>query len=162
MSSVRIVHGDTGSGKTERVAAWVQAQALTGLRPGGVLAQKTPQGRRFSDLWTGDSVPLEHPEPNESVVEVGRFRFRQAAFDWAVARIEAALAAGCDAVVVDEVGPLEMRGGGFAELLGRLERDAPHVERVLLVRTELVEDVVRRFAAVGAVSYDPAQITPSA
>lgn len=155
MSPVRIVHGDIGSGKTGRVADWVREQALAGVRIGGILAQKTPEGRRFFDLWTGDSEPLEHPDPAEPAVEVGRFRFRQAAFDWATARIGAALAAGCSAVVFDEAGPLEMQGGGFADLLDRLEREAPEIERVLLVRSGLVEDVVRRFAAEAVVAYDP-------
>lgn len=79
MSPIRFVHGDIGSGKTERVADWVREQARAGVRVGGVLAQKTPEGRWFVDLRAGDSMPLEHPATDEAGVEVGRFHFCQAA-----------------------------------------------------------------------------------
>ena len=97
------------------------------------------------DLASGDEVALEHPRLDEAIVPVGRFQFRQAAFDWAVQRIEAALEQGVGAVVVDEVGPLEMRGDGFTGLLDRIARDYPAVERILLVRTSLVDEVAARF-----------------
>ena len=143
IARARLVHGAVDSGKTRRVAAWAETETGRGRAVGGVLARKTPQGRRFVDLTTGDEVALEHPAPGEIEVPVGRFVFRQAAFDWAEARIEAAVAAGCDAVVIDEVGPLELRGEGFADLL------------VLLVRTGLVEAVTGRFAAGEVLTLDP-------
>ncbi len=152
---VRIVHGPIDSGKTHRVAAWAEAETDRGRAVGGVLARKSPQGRRFVDLMTGDEVSLEHPLPDEVAVPVGRFLFRRAAFDWAEARIEAAVATGCDAVVIDEVGPLELRGQGFAALLDRLLAGNPQVERVLLVRTGLIEAVIERFAVGAALILDP-------
>lgn len=111
---VRLVHGPIDSGKTGR-----------GRSVGGVLARKTPQGRRFVGLAAGDAVALEHPAPDEVAVAVGRFLFRQAAFAWAEARIKAAVAAGCDVVVIDEIGPLELRGEDFADLLDRLAPTRP-------------------------------------
>lgn len=127
---------------------------MAGRSVAGVLALKTPSGRRFMDLASGDEVALEHPRLDEAIVPVGRFQFRQAAFDWAVQRIEAALEQGVGAVVVDEVGPLEMRGDGFAGLLDRIGRDYPAAERVLLVRTSLVDEVAARFG-YPACLFDP-------
>ena len=106
------------------------------------------------DLMTGEEVALEHPGDDETAVTVGRFQFRQAAFEWAVQRIDAALEQGVSGVVIDEVGPLEMRGGGFSDLLDRLARDHPTVERVLLVRTSLINEVVARFGG-GTCLFDP-------
>ncbi len=97
------------------------------------------------DLASGDEVALEHPRQDEAVLAVGRFLFRQAAFDWAVQRIETALDQGAGALVIDEVGPLELRGDGFAGLLDRVARDYPAVERALLARTSLVDEVAARF-----------------
>lgn len=162
MRRVRIIHGDIGSGKTSRAADWSREQAMSGVEVGGVLAQKTPEGRRFVDLRAGDSMPLEHPATDEAGVEVGRFHFRQAAFDWADDRVGMALAAGSAVIVLDEVGPLEMRGGGFAPVLDRLARDAPGVELVLLVRTSLIDVVVERFAQAAHVTYDPPRGDPHA
>ncbi len=112
------------------------------------------------DLASGDEVALEHPRLDETAVTVGRFQFRQAAFDWAVQRIEAALEQGAGAIVIDEVGPLEMRGDGFAGLLDRIGRDYPAVERVLLVRTSLVDEVAARFGDPACL-FDPPRNLPA-
>jgi len=152
---VRILHGDIGSGKTTRAKDWVTEQALAGRLVGGVLARKTSEGRRFVDLITGDEVALEHPADGEDTVAVGRFLFRRAAFDWATRRVEAAVSAGASVVIIDEVGPLEMRGEGFAPLLDRLAHVRPMVIQVLLVRSSLTQAVAERFAAGADVEFDP-------
>lgn len=153
---VRLIHGDIGSGKTRRAAAWVEAEGLAGRMVAGVLALKAPTGRQFMDLATGDQVALEHPAEDEVAVPVGRFQFRQAAFDWAVDRIGQSLGQ-AGSVVIDEVGPLELRGAGFAPLLDRLAHDHPGIQRVLLVRTGLVEAVADRFCRGAATIFDPAR-----
>lgn len=151
---VLVIHGEIGSGKTHRAAAWIESEGLAGRAVAGVLALKSPSGRQFMDIATGDQVPLEHPAPDEVAVPVGRFQFRQAAFDWAVQRIDQALGQ-AGSVVIDEVGPLEMRDGGFAPLLDRLERDHPAIQRVLLVRSGLVGSVADRFCRGATTIFDP-------
>ena len=151
---VRLIHGEIGSGKTRRAAAWVESEALAGRTVAGVLALKAPTGREFLDIATGDQVALEHPAEDEMAVPVGRFQFRQAAFDWAVDRIEQSLGQ-AGSVVIDEVGPLELRGAGFAPLLDRLAQDHPGIQRVLLVRTSLIEAVAERFCTGAATIFDP-------
>ena len=151
---VLLIHGEIGSGKTRRAAGWIEAEGLAGRPVAGVLALKSPAGRRLMDIATGEEVPLEHPAGDEVAVTVGRFQFRQAAFDWAVQHIDEALGQ-AGSVVIDEVGPLEMRGGGFAPLLDRLERDHPTTRRVLLVRTSLLDAVADRFCRGAVTIFDP-------
>ena len=151
---VRLIHGEIGSGKTRRAAAWVESEGLAGRTVAGVLALKASTGREFLDIATGDQVALEHPAEDEMAVPVGRFQFRQAAFDWAVDRIEQSLGQ-AGSVVIDEVGPLELRGAGFAPLLDRLAQDHPGIQRVLLVRTSLIEAVAERFCTGAATIFDP-------
>ena len=153
---VRMIHGEIGSGKTRRAAAWVESEGLAGRTVAGVLALKAPTGRQFMDIATGDQVALEHPAEDEAAVAVGRFQFRQAAFDWAVDRIGQSLEQ-AGSVVIDEVGPLELRGDGFAPLLDRLARDYPGIQRVLLVRTGLIDAVADRFCSGAATVFDPAR-----
>ena len=153
---VRLIHGDIGSGKTRRAAAWVESEGLAGRTVAGVLALKAPTGRQFLDIATGDQVALEHPAEGEVAVPVGRFQFRQAAFDWAVGRIGQSLGQ-AGSVVIDEVGPLELGGAGFAPLLDRLAQDHPGIQRVLLVRTGLVEAVADRFCRDATTIFDPAR-----
>lgn len=146
-----ILHGEIGGGKTRLAGEWARVQAEAGRRVGGVLALKSPRGRRFHDLWTGDETPKEPVADGEPAVEIGRFRFRRAAFDWAEARVRQAVASGAEAVVIDEVGPLEMRGEGFAALID----DVPEpVRLVLLVRTGLESAAAARFGR-GEIAFEP-------
>jgi nucleoside-triphosphatase THEP1 len=153
---VRLIHGEIGSGKTRRASAWVEFEGLAGRTVAGVLALKAPTGRRFLDIATGDEVALEHPAEDEVAVPVGRFQFRQAAFDWAVDRIGQSLGQ-AGSIVIDEVGPLELGGAGFAPLLDRLADDHPGIQRVLLVRTGLIDAVADRFCRSATIIFEPAR-----
>lgn len=135
--AVLLVHGAVRSGKTTAVGAAAAAGNCV-----GVLAPDGPDGRHFVDLASGDEEPLEHPESGEAVVEVGRFRFRRAAFDFANARLLAA--DGNRGVVVDEVGPLELRGEGLAPGLGALLAVRPAL-LILIVRDPLLATVRHQF-----------------
>jgi nucleoside-triphosphatase THEP1 len=148
--AVRILHGPVGSGKTSRALVWI-----AGRRPdevGGVVTLKTETGRVMRDLETGALMPMEGAAGDAPVATVGPFRFRVAAFDWAGAVLMRA-AETRPFVVVDEVGPLELRGEGLAPALTVLM--ASRATPVLIVRTPLVAAVVARFCAGRVVEADP-------
>jgi len=181
---VLLIHGAINSGKTTTARRWVEQQRELGLRVGGVLAEKTPHGRVFIDLLRpGDpACALEHPAPEEAVVSVGRFQFRAAAFVFARGSIERAVEGGAgadsgedaaaapaeqrpaDAVVLDEYGPLEARGEGFAATVQRLLRvppshsQSPSLLVVLLVRSALLEHLVATIRAAdpnASIAFEP-------
>ncbi len=132
-----IVTGPIRTGKTTRLARWAEARGNVT----GVLSPDGPDGRIFVDLATGESIAMENPDPDEPVQAIGRFRFRSAAFDWANARLLAA-ANGPGTVIVDEVGPLELDGGGLRQgVAATLAR--PDGRTILVVRETLVDDVRR-------------------
>ncbi len=141
-----ILTGSIRSGKTTRLARWAEDRRHVG----GVLSPDGPEGRFFLDLATGDTRAMEHPGPQEEAIVVGRFRFRAAAFEWANARLsEAAWPPRHDSprsgvIAIDEIGPLELRGGGLRSGLEAALRQRPS-DVLLVVREQLVGDVVREF-----------------
>ena len=75
---------------------------------------------------------------------MGRFRFRAEAFAWANARLRGAAEAGKGLVAIDEIGPLELDGGGLrGGLTAVLER--PRGTAVLVVRDAMVGRVIEHF-----------------
>jgi nucleoside-triphosphatase THEP1 len=148
--AVRILHGPVGSGKTSRALVWIAGQRPDEV--GGVVTLKTETGRVMRDLETGEFMAMEGAAEDEPVATVGPFRFRVAAFDWAGAVLTRA-AETRPFVVVDEVGPLELRGEGLAPALTVLL--ASRATPVLIVRTPLVGAVVEAFCAGRAVVEDP-------
>lgn len=151
-----ILTGRTGSGKTTLAGLVVDRVRAHGFRVGGMLAQGwlAPAGgaeplRRSGfdlvDLQSGAVMPLcRVGEPGGSGHErCGPFEFTRDGLAFgrnALARG----AAGADIVVVDEVGPLELSGGGWAPSLDRLATgfDGP---LLVIARLAVVEAVKARW-----------------
>ena len=146
---IEIISGPIHSGKTTHLTAWCAAQP-----PGtvaGLLQPARPAGREFVDVVTGDSFPLDAPPdtPETAVQRVGRYAFATAAFEWAADCLARAVAAPTvQVIVVDEIGPLELRGQGLdAAVRAVLAAGRADVRVVLVVREGLVEAVRARYGS---------------
>ncbi|MCC3158364.1 nucleoside-triphosphatase [Hymenobacter sp. 15J16-1T3B] len=103
--------------------------------------------RHFLDLRSGLRWPVAARPGQWPVLSVGRFQFSPAAFAWANAALRgAATDPAVHWLVVDEIGPLELRGEGLAPALTDVLRAASHPDHlIIVVRSGLVEAVWRRF-----------------
>jgi nucleoside-triphosphatase THEP1 len=164
-ASVFILAGDTGSGKTTRAQEVVDGLRARGLRVGGILAPGLLEdGRRTGfdlvNLGTGESAPLARERAGEAGrhAQWGRFSFSPDG----LALGQKALgrdARTADVVVVDEVGPFELAGGGWSAALDALARD--HAGPVVLVvRASIVDAVKGRWGSADTVVWEAAT-TPS-
>jgi len=134
-----ILTGGIGAGKTKTAAAMAAALRTAGHRVGGVISPRILRdgityGYRVRDLLTGKEAPLCSLDPPG--IRFRRFYFSPEGLRFAR---EAIIRAGRQArvTVVDEVGPWELRGGGFAPALEKvLEAGKP---LILTVRPHLVE-----------------------
>lgn len=141
-TSVTILTGPTGSGKSSRVAAWCADRTDVS----GILQRAQAGGRALVALSSDETVALESLDPAEPAITVGRFRFRRAAFDWANAHLAAiAPDPAWSFVVLDELGPLELEGDGMASGARAVLAHSPGAV-ILLVRERLADAVVRAFA----------------
>ncbi|PZW48657.1 nucleoside-triphosphatase THEP1 [Humitalea rosea] len=144
--SVAVLTGPVHTGKTTRL----MTRAVTEPSLGGIVSPQEGATRWFRDLRDLAAVPMDASTeaPETSVQQVGRFRFRTGAFYWAAERMESAFAnPALTTVVLDEVGPLELRGLGFAPWLPRWIEQ--HSDRLLLVvRDGILNDVVSCFGFV--------------
>ncbi|CAJ1366938.1 unnamed protein product [Effrenium voratum] len=171
-----ILSWPSGSGKTTFLQSCARHFRANGLRVGGVLAPLDPAGRRQLQLVSSGEVlefQMNDGKPGDGSgqpasasgdgVAVGNFLFAPGAFVAAreeLRRLRGAdrgiAAAPADWVLIDEVGPLEMRGEGLEPALGELLRAAaagdlgPPQSRFLLVaRHGLREAVVKTYGLDG-------------
>jgi molybdopterin-guanine dinucleotide biosynthesis protein A len=113
-------------------------------------------GRRVVELLaTGEVIPLES---EDGEVSIGRFRFAQAGVDAMSEELRRAAAdPDVHTVVVDEVGPLELRRGEGVQVGPALEAARRGVDVVLVVREGLRAEAMERFgveeAAVNAARW---------
>ena len=147
--AVTLVTGEINAGKTAWLknraeatgsAAWLSVKNFSGP------SVSIFQGYDLLALPSGKTVPLARlslpAENSTGWFPFKRFFFNQAAFTRAMSLFSDSPpdAAAC---ILDEAGPLELEGRGFAPLLTRLlDRD---VDLYLSVRPSLVEEIQREF-----------------
>jgi nucleoside-triphosphatase THEP1 len=162
---VVIVTGATGSGKTTLTRAVVERLKARGVRVAGILAPGfVADGRRTGfdivDLATGEREPLAREGDHVAGRHPRWSRFAFSPEGLALGRKALAEGVrGADVVVVDEVGPFELSGGGWADALDVLA--ATFEGRLLLVVREAIVDTVKaRWGSAESVVYDVAIANP--
>lgn len=152
MSTVLILTGQKGVGKST-IASWVVALArVAGLRVDGLLAPPlvTPDGEKIGilgiRLGTGEQRRLADRQPEKPGERVGPWRFPPEAIEWSLDTVMDALRSQTDLAVVDELGPLELlRGEGLAPVIPLLAScEVPLV--LVIVRESLVSALQERLA----------------
>lgn len=154
--ALHLVVGPSGAGKTAFLAALADAARARGLSVAGVLSPGAHEGGvRTSfdvvDLSTGRRLPLSRrdgPAPWPRLA--GPFHFSPEGV--ALGRDALAAAGAADLVIVDEVGPLELSGGGWAAQLDELAltRRGP---MFWAVRESLADAVQARWSAPAVATW---------
>lgn len=144
-----LLTGARQSGKTTCCMAAARLLRERGLRPGGVLCPKLLDdagGIIGIEVWNLLSDPasrevLARTDRAMDGPRTGMYRFSQRGLRFGREALEAG-AARADVLFADELGPLEMRGQGFSNLLDLARRHSTP-PMVIVVRTELVAAVSR-------------------
>jgi nucleoside-triphosphatase len=131
------------SGKTTSLIEWSKDKQVSGIL--------TPvrNGRRvFVDVSSGTEFNMEADE-GEEPLDIGRFRFSKKGFNKAGSIITEAISKP-GWLIIDEIGPLELRGEGFHDTLQTvLSRRTGDI--ILVVREGLTEEVKDHFGIKGKV-----------
>ncbi len=145
--------GGVESGKTATGLRLLSLLRQSEVRVGGFLAPRKLEsdetiGYSLIDLATNTTHPFAGLEPGG--VRVGRFFVSEKCLAMADRAVSAALD-DTSVVFIDEVGRLELEGGGHAPAVRRVI--ASDVVPVLLVREEFVDEVVREFGIEAPVVF---------
>jgi nucleoside-triphosphatase THEP1 len=160
-----IVTGATGSGKTTLTKAVIERLRARGVRVAGVLAPGfLADGRRTGfdivNLATGEQAPLAREQEHVAGPHPRWSRFAFSPEGLALGREALGEdARGADVVVVDEVGPFELSGGGWADALDALAKTFPGAV-LLVVRESVVDEVRARWGSAESVVYDVSSADP--
>jgi len=149
-----IITAPPQSGKTTYLALLVEQLKLMGYKCGGFLAPgKFENGRRSSfdilDLKSGTTMTLcsIHLADGE---KIGSFSFSPNAQLFGRSLLHPQNLEDVDFVVIDEIGPLEMNGGGWADCIVRLLKESI-IHHIWVVRQSLVEKALEKFEIKGAI-----------
>jgi nucleoside-triphosphatase THEP1 len=145
---VFVVTGNIGEGKTAWLAKLAGLLRERGIRVGGILALRIVEdgvttGYDISDIGTGKRFPFLRNTGSE-MMGVERFTMDDAGFMAGLAALDPATNRNKQVVIIDEAGPLELRGRGWS---GMLEGLLNETEAILFiaVRRSLTEAVISNF-----------------
>jgi len=150
-----LVTGAVDSGKS----SWCSAFSAAHREFDGVLLRKVFRGARRIGYdavrpCSGATVPfsrLKGAEPPgwKSAEAVGPFTISEPGKETASRWLLEALGSAAPGLIVDEIGPLELAGGGLAASLRRILADSAPRRLILVVRRDCLARAVEAFALTG-------------
>lgn len=116
----------------------------------GFLSEGKFSGERRSSftlvsVQNGETLSLATIEKKEGWIRFGRFWFNPEALDEGERIISQGLEQGTEVVILDEVGPFELEGGGWSRVVSLLEKEYKVVQ-IWVVRERILEDVLKRWS----------------
>ncbi|HMK27654.1 MAG TPA: nucleoside-triphosphatase [Chitinophagaceae bacterium] len=129
------------SGKTTSLISW----SANRNDVHGILTPVVGAKRVFMNAETREQFPMEAAGEEETLV-VGRFAFSKAGFDKAIQIIRDAVSKD-GWLVIDEIGPLELKGEGFCSVLKEVL--AQRNNKFLIVMREGLEQQVKEYFSIG-------------
>jgi len=154
---VFIISGEKHQGKTTFVKNLVENLQLKNIQIGGFISPgKFEKNQRsdFSilDLKTGISKPLSsiHFSEGESI---GPFRFNRDGQNFGKEMLKPENLRDCRFVVIDEIGPLELKDHGWATSIDLL-MGHPEIAHIWVVRKSLVNEVIKKWQIFDVQIFD--------
>ena len=137
-----IVTGPINSGKTTRLMEWCKNRNDVY----GILTPKINGKRVFMDVASGEQFEMEAQENEEDVLKIGKYNFSTQAFERAKEIVKIAGKKKDGWLIIDEVGPLELKGEGFCEELKELLNSKENsLQVIIVIRESLAEEVLSYF-----------------
>ena len=148
-ASVLFVTGAQGSGKTTFVRTLADTLARSGVPTSGIFspALRDAAGRTGYDvqeIGTDRRVPLCRRSDSHDGIRVGPFVFSPGGIAFGVESLNRAFEGARGLIIVDEVGPLELKGEGWASVLDRRLAEGGH-DILITVRPQLLDRICERW-----------------
>lgn len=155
---VYILTGETGEGKTTLLQKLTTVLKEKGIRVGGVLAPRIMEGDMttgydIADIRSGDRIPFLRHINREITSGVERFTQMEEGYKAGLKALDPDNNRDSIMMVIDEVGPLELRGEGWAGRISAL-LNINEWQIILVVRKSLVDKVISKFGIEDPAIYE--------
>lgn len=156
MKTINIITGPVQSGKTTRLIAWVKYHQNSA----GILAPIINNHRHIFSIHANESRCLEtsaNEDITSEIVKVGKYLFSKSVFEWAHEQLDLATKLRKQWLIIDEIGPLELKGYGLEPMVSQIIQQYVRSKRnrlILVVRENLLQDVVQHYNLKGEYQRD--------
>ncbi len=144
---VVVITGEIQQGKTTFLKILLEELARHGVRTRGLLARGVHDdsgriGYDLENISTGETCEYIRNTPSEGWYRHGKYFFSPEGLAFGRKILQAINDENTDLAVVDEVGPVEMKGRGWASDIERLV-DSTRLPQLWVVRKQLVKKAIR-------------------
>jgi nucleoside-triphosphatase THEP1 len=155
---VVIITGDIHQGKTTVAQEVVSILSEQGISVGGFLAVgKDEDGVRtgfsIKEIETSETMVLCSVEKDESMIQMGKFYFNDAAVRWGNQILAPEKIVGKSLVVIDELGPLELSGRGWSAAIEKICENSS-LPLLWIVRNSILNKIIRKWNVGNVFVYD--------
>jgi nucleoside-triphosphatase THEP1 len=139
---IYILSGPVKTGKSTRLLVW----ALKKENAKGIITPISGKKRVFFDIGTQEVFHMEAQEGEKNTLTTGKYIFSKDSFDKAEKIIETGASTDAQWIVIDEIGPMELKGEGFCRVLRKiLKNDLRTYNLVLVIRDKIIADTLNHF-----------------
>lgn len=144
-----IITGELHEGKTTYAKKIIENLQNQDFKIGGFLSiglQEANERTGFNlyDIETGQHVELCRKVPNDKWLKYGRYYFNPTGFSKGNEILSIARLSGKHAVVIDEIGPLELSNQGWSDAIENVCRISL-IPQIWIVRKKLVSRVIKKW-----------------
>lgn len=112
----------------------------------GILSPVLNGKRYFYSVCSRESRAMEAGVAEIEILEIGKYKFSQTAFNWAIEQLRKDVKSNPSLLILDEIGPLELKGKGFATILKEiLQLNSDGLELLLVIRESALKEVLAYF-----------------
>ncbi|MFP4529578.1 MAG: nucleoside-triphosphatase [Candidatus Kapaibacterium sp.] len=146
--NVYIISGEPGTGKTTFALRLIKMLDKEGIVPKGIISPGLLVGRQkigyhVLDVSTGMTAELARRGMKSDVV-AGSFGFNTAGLDFGNRALMSADTLDSDCIIIDEIGPLEINGGGWADAFDWI-LDNYHKKIIITARMRIIGAVKKKW-----------------
>lgn len=157
-----IIAGDQREGKTTFLNKTIQVLKehgiiVEGIKAEGIDINRERYGFNLVNVATGEKVLLCHLAEKKGWQQTGKYYFNPDGLNFGISKLKNVTPGSI--LVVDEIGPLELNGGGWSNSLRTLldEFDSP---MIWVVRRKLTEKIILSFSLKNVTIMDIASYHP--
>lgn len=155
---VYILTGESGEGKTTLLQKLTKVLKEKGIRVGGILAPRIMEddmttGYDITDIRSGSRAPFLRHINRKITSGVERFTQMEEGYKAGLKALDPDNNRDRTLVIIDEAGPLELRGEGWAGRISEL-LNINQWQIIVVVRKSLVDEVIRKFGIRDPAIYE--------
>ena len=140
--NIFILTGEIRTGKTTCLQRWA-AQRKDVF---GIISPVINNERVFMNVQSKEMCKMEATDEEAEILLIGRYIFSKRSFEFAIATIQSFLHNTSGWLLIDECGPLELRGEGLDEVIKKvLNLRQKNLSIVVVVRNSLLNDVIAHY-----------------